>query len=469
MDLRLYNTESREKEAIKGGSDGKVRMYTCGPTIYNFAHIGNFRTYVFEDVLRRTIQFFGFPIEQVMNLTDIDDKTIRGAIQKGVSLKEFTEPFREAFFADLKNLSIEPAEHYPEATNYISEMIRMIEKLIEKGFAYKGLKGSIYFSIRHFPSYGRLSHFSLDDLVVNASGDNVADEYEKENISDFVLWKAYDPERDGDIFWESPFGKGRPGWHIECSAMATKLLGHTVDIHCGGIDNMFPHHENEIAQSEGCFGCCFVRHWVHVAHLLVDGRKMSKSLGNFYTLRDLLDKGYTGAEVRYLLLSTHYRTPLNFTLQGLDAARASLKRIADCIVRLQSIQAPLQGSLASPILKEAAICFQTELADDINISASLGSLFDFIRELNSLADQNHLAVNEAEEALQLFGKWNQVLAVLSLEKPDQIPSDLQHLLETREKARREKNYSLSDQIRKQIYAKGYLIEDTATGVRLKKI
>ena len=290
MDLYLYNTETRDKKRIVPHDGQTVRMYTCGPTIYDFAHIGNFRTYVFEDLLRRTIRFFGFNIQQAMNLTDIDDKTIRGAIAKKISLKQYVEPYRKAFFEDLQALSIQPVEFYPAATDYIAEMIRMIERLCESGHAYRSENGSIYFSIRSFGSYGRLSHLQLSELKCNASGSNEADEYEKENAADFVLWKSYDPLRDGEIFWDSPFGPGRPGWHIECSAMAIKLLGETIDIHCGGVDNMFPHHENEIAQSECFSGCCFARHWVHVEHLLVDHKKMSKSLGNFYTLRDLLNK-----------------------------------------------------------------------------------------------------------------------------------------------------------------------------------
>jgi len=469
MELKLYNTESRFKEIFHPQHDRKVRMYTCGPTIYNFAHIGNFRTYVFEDLLRRTLRFFGFSVEQAMNLTDIDDKTIRGAMAAQLSLKEFTEPFRVAFFEDLKTLHIEPVEHYPAATHYISQMIQVIETLMMKGLAYKSPNGSIYFSICKFPSYGRLSHFSLSELAVNASGDNQADEYDKDNLSDFVLWKAYDPERDGKIFWESPFGKGRPGWHIECSVMAMQIFGPTLDLHCGGVDNMFPHHENEIAQSEGCSGHCFVRHWVHVEHLLVDHKKMSKSLGNFYTLRDLLLKGYTGSEVRYLLLSTHYRTQLNFTMQGLDAARASLQRMADCIFRLRSIQAPLMTNQASSLLEKSDLEFKAALADDINISVALAVVFDLIRELNSWMDEQKLGVNEANQVLALFARWDAVLAIFPLTPIDKIPSDLQHLLDVREKARREKNFALSDAMRKSIYERGYLIEDTATGARLKKI
>ena len=242
MQLKIYNSETKTKVAVFPRDGNKIRMYTCGPTIYDFAHIGNFRTYVFEDLLRRAIQFFGMSLEQVMNLTDIDDKTIRGALTQKISLNKYTEPFKKAFFDDLKILNIQSVEHYPEATQYIPEMIEMIQTLIQKGYAYQSPNNSVYFSIQKCPTYGRLSHLNLAELQVNASGDNEADEYDKENISDFVLWKSFDPKRDGNIFWDSPFGKGRPGWHIECSAMATKLLGNTIDIHCGGVDNCFPHH-----------------------------------------------------------------------------------------------------------------------------------------------------------------------------------------------------------------------------------
>lgn len=466
MKLKIYNTESREKEEVVPHQGNTIRMYTCGPTIYAFAHIGNFRTYVFEDLLRRTIQYFGYGINQAMNLTDIDDKTIRGAIAKNIPLKEYTDPFKKAFFEDLHALNIEKVEHYPAATDYIPEMIEMIETLLEKGFAYRSPNGSIYFSIRQAPRYGRLSHLNLAELKVNASGDNEADEYDKENASDFVLWKAYDPERDGKLFWESPFGLGRPGWHIECSAMATKLLGHTIDIHCGGVDNMFPHHENEIVQSECCSGHQFVRIWAHAEHLLVDHKKMSKSLGNFYTFRDLLKKGYTGPEVRYLLLSTHYRTQLNFTFAGLDAARSSLQRVEDLIARLRAIR---ETHPRTDVLERAKTRFKSALADDLNISSALAALFDLIRELNILCDEQKLGHLEAQETLKLFAEWDQVLAVLPLQKKEEeIPLDLLRLLELRETARREKNWRISDEMRQAIESKGYLIEDTPGGARLKK-
>jgi cysteinyl-tRNA synthetase len=469
--LKLYNTETREIEDVNAHApDGRLRMYTCGPTIYNFAHIGNFRTYVFEDILRRSLQFFGFDVVQAMNLTDVDDKTITGAIKNKMPLKEFVEPYRIAFFEDLETLNIQKVEFYPAATDYISEMIEMIEKLMEKDFAYRSPNGSIYFSIRHFPSYGRLSHLVLDELKANASGDNDADEYDKENVSDFVLWKAHDPERDGDIFWESPFGPGRPGWHIECSAMAMKLLGESIDIHCGGVDNMFPHHENEIAQSECCFDARFVNHWVHVEHLLVDHKKMSKSLGNFYTLRDLITLGYTGIEVRYLLLSTHYRTQLNFTMQGLDAAKASLQRIEALVIRLRAIEGEGESAQAlTELLKKSDKAFKIALAHDINSSAALAALFDLVRDLNVIADTGELTRVGAERALHLLERWDTVLGVLPL-KPTElaIPVELQEMLEKRETARKEKNFSVSDQMRQEILDRGYLIEDTPQGARLKK-
>lgn len=463
--LKLYNTETRTLEEIRPRHH-KVKMYTCGPTIYDFAHIGNFRTYVVEDLLRRAIRYFGFEIEQAMNITDIDDKTIRGALGKKIPLKQFTEPFKIAFFEDLEKLSIQKVEYYPEATAYIPEMIRMIETLLEKGFAYKSPNGSVYFSIDQFKKYGRLSHLILSELKVNASGENDADEYDKDHISDFVLWKAVDPERDGEIFWESPFGRGRPGWHIECSAMATKLLGDTIDIHCGGVDNMFPHHENEIAQSECCTGHQFVRHWVHVEHLLVDHKKMSKSLGNFYTLRDLMKKGYTGKEVRYLLLSTHYRSQLNFTFASLDAARNSLQRLEDLIFRLRTIR---EDRPTVEILEKADIQFNEALADDLNISAALAALFDLVRELNILCDRDLLGHHDAKKILALFSKWDQVLAVLPLEeKSEEVPPDLLKFLEKREKARSERDWKMSDEMRDLIYSRGFLIEDTPQGARLKK-
>lgn len=464
--LKLFNTETLEKEEISPSDYKTIRMYTCGPTVYNFPHIGNFRTYVFEDLLRRTIKFFKMPIIQVMNLTDVEDKTIKGAIEKNISLKEYTTPFIDAFFEDLKTLNIEPVEYYPKATDYIDEMIQMVQTLLDKKIAYIGKDSSVYFSINRFPSYGRLSHLKLQELEEGAS-QRIEDEYDKENASDFVLWKHYNPKRDGNIFWESPFGKGRPGWHIECSAMAIKLLGEGIDIHCGGVDNIFPHHENEIAQAEGCCGKPFVHHWVHAEHLLVDQKKMSKSLGNFYTLRDLLQKGYTGREIRYLLLQTHYKTQLNFTFQALDASRHSLQRISSFTDRIKLIDDPKEYGNVDSLLQEAYTQFAVALADDINISIALSSVFDLIRKVNTLCDDQTVGSKEAEAILNFFKKIDQVLGVV-FQEDIEIEKQVLEALEQREKARRERNFSLADQFRNFIVLKGYEIEDTPKGPRLKR-
>lgn len=467
--LRLYNTASRQKEVLVPLRNNHVNMYTCGPTVYNFAHIGNFRTYIFEDLLRRTIKFFGFGITQVMNLTDVDDKTIKGAIAKNISLDDYTQPFKDAFFEDLHTLCIEPAEYYPAATGYISEMIRMIEILLKKGVAYHGGDGSIYFSISKFPRYGCLSHLELDELQAGASERVASDEYEKGNVADFVLWKTFDPERDGRIYWDSPFGPGRPGWHLECSAMAMKLLGETIDIHVGGIDNMFPHHENEIAQSEACSDKPFVKIWMHAEHLVVDHKKMSKSLGNFYTLRDLLQKGCTGTQVRYLLLQTHYKTQLNFSFQGLEAAKSSLQRLNDFIQRLNDITQPQNNGCIEPLCHKALQLFAEALADDLNISAALAVLFDFVREVNGLCDDGRVGHEEAKQVLELMKNFDSVLGVFSFEiQEPSIPLELQKAFEKRLQARQEKNWKLADELRDFIQQSGYIIEDTPRGARLKK-
>jgi cysteinyl-tRNA synthetase len=470
MKLFLYNTESRRLEEFIPKIAGQVKMYTCGPTVYNFAHIGNFRTYVFEDLLRRTLKYFGYQVTQVMNLTDVDDKTLKGAMEKGISLKEFTDPFIQAFFEDLRRLNIEPVEHYPAATSYIDQMVKVIEDLLDKKMAYKGSDGSIYYSIKKFPRYGCLSHLKLDELEVGASERIIQDEYDKDNAADFVLWKACDPERDGAIFWESSLGRGRPGWHLECSTMAISLLGQdTIDIHVGGVDNMFPHHENEIAQSEAYTGNRFVNYWMHAEHLLVDHKKMSKSLGNFYTLRDLLNRGWSGQEVRYMLMQTHYKTQLNFTFEGLEASRATLNRLNECIQRLLDVDQE-SGESVKPLVERASEGFQKGLGDDINISVSLAVLFDFVREVNGLIDASKLGQAQAQAILDLLKRFDTVLGVMTFEKKEvSIPIELQEALEKRILARQEKNYKLSDELRDYIHARGYVIEDTAKGARLKKL
>lgn len=474
--IYLFNTETRTKELFKPIEGNHVKMYTCGPTVYNFAHIGNFRTYIFEDLLRRTLKFFGYKVTQVMNITDVDDKTIKGAIANNITLDEFTKPYTQAFFEDLKTLHIDPVEHYPPATNYISDMIQITQKLLDNNIAYLGGDGSIYFSIKKFPRYGCLSHLQQEDLKPGASERVSSDEYDKDSVSDFVLWKKYDSERDGKIYWDSPFGPGRPGWHIECSAMAMKILGDTIDIHVGGVDNMFPHHENEIAQSEACSGKRFVNLWMHSEHLLVDHKKMSKSAGNFYTLRDLLKKGYTGVQIRYLLLQVHYKTQLNFTFTGLDAAIESLHRLNNFITRLHEIQqngnhiTQTQDGQVKKILDEAFNSFSSALAEDLNISAALATLFDLVRDINRLCDQAQLNAKDAEEVLNFLKKLNTVLAIFDFnEKVDIIAPELQEALDKRIQARKEKNWALADSLRHFIESKGYVIEDTPKGARLKKI
>lgn len=467
--VTLYNTETRQKEPITlREGEKKLKIYTCGPTVYNYAHIGNLRTYVFEDLLRRTLKFFGFEVEQVMNLTDVEDKTIRGAREKGCSLEAYTQVYKEAFFEDLRTLCIEEVEHTPSATAYIPQMVAMIQTLIDKGFAYQGKEGGIYYKISHFPRYGRLSHLELSSLKEGASERVSDDEYDKERPFDFVLWKPYDRERDGSLFWESPFGPGRPGWHIECSAMAMSLLGDTLDIHVGGVDNIFPHHENEIAQSEGCSGKCFVRHWIHVEHLIVEGRKMSKSAGNFYTLRDLLKKGYSGRELRYLLMSAHYRTQLNFTLEGAEAARNSLQRLADFISRLKEAAAPSGPSLSS-LIEAARARFKAALADDLNLPLALAALFDSVKEVNRLIDQKKVTAEEGKKVLALFKESDQVLALLPLEEKRALPAKIKEALKKREEARAQKRWDEADQARHFIEEQGYMIKDTPQGPIVKRV
>ncbi|MDJ0652097.1 MAG: cysteine--tRNA ligase [Simkaniaceae bacterium] len=467
--LNLYNTESRVKELVELKEGQKaLTLYTCGPTVYNYAHIGNFRTYVFEDLLRRTIKYFGFPLIQVMNLTDVEDKTIKGALEEGLALTAYTRRYKEAFFEDLKTLHIEPVEMVCSATDSIAEMIEMIEILLEKGIAYTGKDGGIYYSIKHFPSYGRLSHLKLEDLKEGASERVSDDDYDKESAADFVLWKPYDPKRDGEVFWDSPFGKGRPGWHIECSAMATHHLGETIDFHIGGVDNIFPHHENEIAQSEGCSGKRFVRHWMHAQHLIVDGKKMSKSLGNFYTLRDLLAKGYTGEEVRYLLLSTHYRTQLNFTFEGLEAARQTLIRFSAFVHRLRIVQC-IEGPPLDDQIERCRTSFKRALGDDLNISEALASLFELIKQVNALIDEEKVSKSEAEKVLGFLEGLNTVLAVLPLqEKVVDIPPEIQEAFEKRQAARASKDWAEADKQRDFIQSQGFTLEDSFSGSRIKK-
>jgi len=463
MALRFFNTYSRQLEEFRPRDPAAhdIDIYTCGPTVYSRAHIGNFRAYIFEDLLQRHLELRGYKVHRVVNITDVDDKTIRGAREAGVPLAKFTAQFKEAFFQDIKTLRIKRADEFPAATDqrYIDKMIEMIGTLISRGLAYQAEDKSVYFRINKFPDYGKLAHFDLTQL--QSTGRVKHDEYDKEHIGDFALWKAWD-EEDGDVGWQSPWGRGRPGWHIECSAMATALLGDEIDIHCGGVDNIFPHHEAEIAQSEGCTGKKFVRYWLHCAHLLVDGQKMSKSLGNFYTLPDVLEKGYAGREIRYALARVHYRAPLNFTWDGMKEARESLGRIDDWLVRLRDAARIDNGKIETKPGRQ----FEEALDDDLNISAALGFLFETIRETNRAMDRNEL---DAASANAWLNWWKRINSVLDLEMETvELPAEIAKLADARAQARLAKDWRKSDELRDELSARGWEARDTKDGQKITR-
>ncbi len=462
MALRFKNTYTRKKEEFKPIDPGKVRMYTCGPTVYKQAHVGNFRAYMFEDLLRRYLKYKGFEVTQVMNLTDVDDKTIRDSNAQGVPLKEFTAPMIKEFFEDIDSLGIERAEVYPAATDHIPEMVALVKALVEKGHAYE-VEGNYYFKISSFPNYGKLNH--LDMAGLKAGARVAADEYEKDSVSDFALWKAWD-EADGEVYWETELGKGRPGWHIECSAMSMKYLGNHFDIHTGGEDNKFPHHENEIAQSEAATGEKFVNYWLHNGYLIAEGRKMSKSLGNDYKLRDLLERGYSRVAVRYMLISTHYRQQLDFTLDGLEAAGHALERYNDFINNLADYPGGKSDGTAQGLLDKALGAFEESLDDDLNISGALGAVFDFIRDINRLKAEDKLSAEERDEALKTIRRFDTVLN-FTYDSGD-IDEEIERLIAQRTEAKKNKDYALADKIRDELTAKGIILEDTPQGVRWKR-
>lgn len=461
--MKVHDTLTRQLVEFEPLEHDHVGLYTCGPTVYDYAHIGNFRAYVFEDLLRRYLKYCGWGVTQVMNLTDVDDKTIRGVRETGKRLGAYTQPYKDAFFEGLKALNIEPAEHYPCATDHIPEMIVLIQKLFDNGYAYKSDDGSVYFSISKFKDYGKLAHLDMAGL---RPGARVAqDEYEKEALGDFALWKAWD-EEDGDVVWESPWGRGRPGWHIECSAMSTRYLGETFDIHTGGVDNIFPHHEDEIAQSEGASGKKFVNVWMHCAHLIVDGKKMSKSLGNFYTLRDLLDRGYTGREIRYVLIGTHYRQALNFTLAALDAARASLARLDDFKARLTEQDAEGAGTLPSWAAR-GRDRFRQSLDNDLNISEGLAAAFDMVHDGNKALDAGSETVG-ADAVLELLHDFDRVLGFLQGERAE-AGAEVVGLMAERAAAREAGDWERADRIRKKLAELGWEVRDTPEGGKLRKL
>jgi cysteinyl-tRNA synthetase len=461
MGLRFYNTLSKSEEEFIPLRAGEVRMYTCGPTVYDYAHIGNFRTYLWEDLLRRYLQFRGFRVVQVMNLTDVDDKTIAGAGTAGVSLREYTQRFIDTFFEDLDTLGIERVEHYPRATEHLPDMIALVRRLREKGHVYDS-RGSLYFKIDTFPGYGRLS--GCDPSAGDGRARIDADEYEKDNPRDFAVWKA---AKAGEPSWDTELGRGRPGWHLECSAMSMKYLGETFDIHTGGVDNIFPHHENEIAQSEAATGKPFVRYWLHAAHLVVDGEKMSKSRGNYYTLRDLTGRGHDPRAIRYLLLSVHYRKPMNFTFEALAQSRAALQRLDDLGARLA--EAPAAGP-GDPALRERAAAAASGIVEaldaDLNTAGALGHLFELVRETNASLDAGRADPDDIGKVREVLASFEAVFGI-PLSRPPSLDGRIEELIRKRTEARARKDWAEADRIRRELQDRGVILEDTPQGVRWK--
>ena len=466
MALKFFNTLGRELQEFKPIDAKEVRFYACGPTVYNYAHIGNFRAYIFEDLLLRTLRYFDHNVKMVMNLTDVDDKTIRDSQAADISLDTFTKKYKEAFFTDLEELRIEKADVYPAATECIDEMIEIIKKLETKGFAYQAGDGCVYYSIAKFPHYGELAKIDMEN---QRAGVRVkTDEYEKDSVADFALWKAWD-KADGDVWWDSPWGKGRPGWHIECSAMSQKHLGSHFDIHTGGIDNMFPHHEDERAQSEAANDCKYVNYWLHCAHLMVDGDKMSKSKGNFYKLFDLLEMGYNGRELRWVLLSTHYRKKLNFTLEACDDARVVLGKFSALFKRLRSVDSSRESTDALAVVDTAKIAFKNGIGDDLNVSEALAVVYGAQTDANKLIDTELMGTEGAESFLELFRDFDKVFAVFDVDVAEaEVPADIIALAEQRITARADKEWAKSDELRDTILSMGWVVEDIPGGFNIKK-
>ncbi|MCD6235185.1 MAG: cysteine--tRNA ligase [Candidatus Neomarinimicrobiota bacterium] len=470
MNLVFYNTLSRKKEPFIPLKKGVVKMYTCGPTVYNHAHIGNFRAYIFEDQLKRYLKYKGFNVTQVMNLTDVDDKIIRSCFEKKILLQDYTRPFKDSFFKDLDILNIDRAEVFPAATEHIGDMVKLIQSLMEKGLAYRTEDGNIFYKITAFPRYGRLQNLNPENL--RSGGRVESDEYEKESAHDFALWKAWKPT-DGDVYWDTPLGKGRPGWHIECSAMSMKYLGETFDIHTGGVDNIFPHHENEIAQSEGATGKPFARYWLHCEHLLWDGEKMSKSLGNIIYIRGLIDRGYSPRAIRYTLLSTHYRQKLNFSLSLLEQSEKSLKRIDDYLFELDQIHE--EGPVHEKVEKEVARMlekFEGAMDDDLNISPALASVFELIRRINRIKTDLPMTSGDKERILEALQKVDQVLGVIfsgDHEKPATLSDeDIEARIIERNEARKNRDWARADTIRDELLKAGIELIDRKEGTTFRR-
>jgi cysteinyl-tRNA synthetase len=467
LTFKIFNTLTRKKEIFRPLKNREVRMYTCGPTVYDYAHIGNFRTYVWQDLLRRWLKFKGFKVKQVMNLTDVDDKTIKGSRAEGIPLQKFTEKYTKFFLEDAKALNIEMPEVLTPATKHIKEMVELVKKLLEKGYAYKAEDG-IYFDISKFKDYGKLSKLKISELKAGARVR--VDSYDKEQAQDFALWKFWDPE-DGEVFWETEIGKGRPGWHLECSVMSMKYLGKSFDIHTGGVDLIFPHHENEIAQSESTTGKQFVKYWIHGEHLLVEGRKMSKSLGNFITVHELLEKGYDPMAIRYLLLSTHYRQQLNFTYPALQAAKNAVERFYEFMRRLYDAKGKRNNPDVDLLIKHALKAFEDKMDDDLKINEALAEIFEFMTAVNRLLDQNAISKKDAEKVRAFMLTIDKVLGLkLDKVKKEKLPKEVAKLIKEREKARKAGDFATADKIRNEIKERyGIIIEDLPKGVKWKRL
>ncbi len=463
MALAMYNTLTRKKDVFEPLREGEVRIYTCGPTIYDAPHIGNLRAFVFYDALVRLLRFRGYEVKHVMNLTDVDDKTIRASRETGVPLREHTDRIASLFFENLETLGCRGADVYPRATETVPQMVDLIKRLRDKGHTYE-MEGSTYFRVDSFPGYGKLSGFDPKELKAGARID--ADEYEKEGASDFVLWKAW-KEEDGDVYWETDLGKGRPGWHIECSTMALEHLGDTLDIHGGGVDLIFPHHENEIAQAEAATGKPFVRTWLHNGWLLSEGRKMSKSLKNDYVLSDIQAKGFTGLDLRYFFLTNHYRQQFNFTLEGLEAAAAALKRLRDFQRRLSEAGEGEERPGIAEAAARARARFVETLEDDVNTAGAIGDLHAFVGEVNRMAGAQALSASDARAVRDVLADADEVLGVLGSGEAD-VPEEIREMARERDRARASRDFERADALRDEIRARGYRLEDTPKGPRLKK-
>ena len=469
--MKLFNTLTRSEEEFAPADGRTVRMYTCGLTVYARGHIGNFRTFVTLDVLRRALEYQeGFGVRQVMNFTDVDDKTIAASQKTGVSLRDYTDRYITAFMEDAATMGLEPAEEYPRATDEenLRAMVDMIRRLEERGHTYRS-DGSIYFRIASLPTYGRLARLDHDGMQVGARVD--ADSYEKQDARDFVLWKATKP---GEPTWDFGCGPGRPGWHIECSAMALRLLGEPpIDIHGGGVDLIFPHHENEIAQAEGATGLQFARFWMHVEFLNIDSEKMSKSIGNVYSVRDIMARGHRASALRYLLLSTHYRKQLTFSWEGLDQAEAALTRLRDFVARLETVRAGEGHPAVAERVQRARAEFRAMIENDLNVPGALGVIFDLVREMHAAMDRGDLGEPDAVLVQEAFYDFDKVLGVMRLRQTEDaqppVPvEEIERLLAERREARRARNFARADEIRSELDARGIVLEDSAAGTRWKK-